>query len=179
MKDRKINPKQSVFLINALKRHDPEISKKIEEHKYFLSEKAGYDIGIETASIDYLQKHLSPFQEGYSICFLDNIPEGKHFVKREKDHSCDNCTNLLNLLSSQRRELPNEFSLNKWFLGQKLNRPISDKESESDFLAKFGNDWFNGFRTCYEERICPFRGKKCGVYESCFSTSPVKKTSNF
>ncbi len=47
--------------------HSPEAIAEIERHKYFLSEKAGYDVGWEFAEQDWLSNHCelnpSPSEE--------------------------------------------------------------------------------------------------------------------
>ena len=43
-------------------KHSPEEAAEIERHKYFLSEKAGYDVGWEVAEQDWESNHAEQFR---------------------------------------------------------------------------------------------------------------------
>ena len=135
----------------------------------------GYDVGEQVASIDYLKKHLPPWQEGYAVCFLEVVPNGRHFIQRDKSSSCDKCVEFTNLMSVQKKGLKDEFSLNQWFLGEKLFREVSERESETNFLKEYGDQWMQGFRDCYEERGCKHRGEYCKNYTKDFLKDLIPK----
>jgi hypothetical protein len=42
----------------------PEAVEEIERHKYFLSERAGYDVGWEFAEQDWMSNHAGPSDDG-------------------------------------------------------------------------------------------------------------------
>ena len=46
----------------AQRERSPEEITEIEKHKYFLSEKAGYDVGWEFAERDWEENHSSEFR---------------------------------------------------------------------------------------------------------------------
>ncbi len=167
MKEREISPKQAKYLVTILERYNPKIKNQINDHKWLMSERMGYDVGGQVATMDYLKKRLSPKEEGYAVCFLDMIPDGKHFVKRDKRAHCDKCNDWKNYMQAQKNELKEELSLNAWFIGEKLNREISELESQAYFLQNC-EDWFIGFRACYEERVCKYRGNSCSCYQKQF-----------
>jgi hypothetical protein len=55
-------------------------------------------------------------------------------LKRDKRAHCDKCNDWKNYMQAQKNELKEELSLNAWFIGEKLNREISELESQAYFL---------------------------------------------
>ncbi|NKB23323.1 MAG: hypothetical protein GKR87_02830 [Kiritimatiellae bacterium] len=47
--------------------HGQELKKEINLHKWYESEKAGYDIGWERASIDWMVRHGSKYHSTSSL----------------------------------------------------------------------------------------------------------------
>jgi hypothetical protein len=58
MKEREISPKQAKYLVTILERYNPKIKNQINDHKWLMSERMGYDVGGQVATMDYLKKRL-------------------------------------------------------------------------------------------------------------------------
>ena len=53
--------------INADLLRNEEVRQEIEKHKWFESEKAGYDIGFERALTDWIVKHRSKWRKARQL----------------------------------------------------------------------------------------------------------------
>lgn len=170
MKDRKISTQQLEILIPAIEKHESTIKEHIEVHRYLMGTKLGYDVGETVAKFDYFLHHLRPFEEGYAVCFLDHIPDGQESVPTIEGATCeDGCPKVFELIRLQRPRLIEQFSQHRWYLGEQLHRPVDEKEAEGDFRdSEYFLQWGDGFRTCYEERVCPLR-------VNCKSNSKLEK----
>jgi hypothetical protein len=159
MKGRKISTRQLDILVPAIAKHVPDIRKHINDHRWFMGEHLCYDVGETVAVFDYFLHHLKPFEEGYSVCFIDYVPEGLTSVPVEEGPSCEGgCPKVFELIRLQRPVLLEQFSQHQWYLGQQLHRPVEEKEAEGAFRdSEYFLQWADGFRTCYEERVCPLR----------------------
>lgn len=60
---------------NTIERTPEEVS-EIERHKYFLSEKAGHDVGWEYAANDWEQNHSQTFRKDDPGPGTPGIPNG-------------------------------------------------------------------------------------------------------
>ena len=45
----------------------------IEQHKWFMSEKAHYDVGWEAAQADFTETYLNGFAAGFRACYCGSI----------------------------------------------------------------------------------------------------------
>ena len=64
--------------------------REIDEHKYFLSQKAGYDVGYEIALTDWVKFHARRFEETYFEHFKSISKVCKKFCN-EKCKGIDGC----------------------------------------------------------------------------------------
>ena len=46
-----------------------DLQKEIDKNKYYLSEKAGKDVGWKCAEKDFIEKFLNAWASGYKKCF--------------------------------------------------------------------------------------------------------------
>lgn len=61
---------------------------EIHEHKYYLSQKAGVDIGIEIATQDYIKNHASRFQQDFEKNKKEIVMYFKdQYIKRFSDYN--------------------------------------------------------------------------------------------
>jgi len=79
----------------------------------------------------------------------------------------NSCSQLQKLLKIEIKALKKEIELNKYYLGEKLHRPVSNEEAEKDYLAHHLNGWASGFKSCYcnlvcEEESCKYRRELYG-----------------
>ncbi len=159
MKDRKISSKQLETLVLALEKHVPEVHKHIDDHKWFMGNGLGYDVGDQVATLDYFLHHLRPFEEGYAMCFLDHIVDGQDRAPTIDGDPCEGgCPKVFELIKIQRPRFLEQISQHQWYKGEELHRPVGEEEAKDDFLGtKYFTEWGSGYRTCYEERVCPLR----------------------
>jgi hypothetical protein len=69
----------------------PAEQREIDRHKYFLSEKQGFDVGLEAAARDWLTRHAEDFQRRRQEHMLGLQREeiSRHIWIESERHQCD------------------------------------------------------------------------------------------
>ena len=70
-----------LHLKQLLEAEKPALKEEIEKNKYYLSEKAHYDVGLEEAQKDFIEHYLDTWAAGFKDAYC------KHVCKERDD--CD------------------------------------------------------------------------------------------
>ena len=64
-------------LVDLLKNEKQDLISEIEKDKWYLSEKAGYDVGWNTAKKHFVETYLNNWAEGYRKCYCSLVCENR------------------------------------------------------------------------------------------------------
>ena len=68
------------------------------------------------------------------------------------------CTHLKDLLTGEGPFLEKEIQKHKILLENRLEKSVSRKEAQLDYLTKLGQSYLTGFKDCYCAYVCSDRG---------------------
>ena len=60
-------------LKEMLKDEMGDLEMELDKHKYYLSQRFGFDVGKEFAEKDYLQNHLNAWASGWKDCYCKHV----------------------------------------------------------------------------------------------------------
>jgi len=64
-------------LVQLLRAEKQDLSDEICKHKYYLSEKAGKDVGLKEAEHDFIENYLPIWAEGYKKAYCSLVCKNK------------------------------------------------------------------------------------------------------
>jgi len=68
--------RKCIHLVELLSAERPDLKSEIDRHKWFMSERNGYDVGTQAARLDFVKNFLDAWCEGYKVCYCSQVCKG-------------------------------------------------------------------------------------------------------
>lgn len=66
-----------VHLVELLAAERPALEREFEKNKYYLSQKAHFDVGLKTAKDDFLEHYLTTWAAGFKAAYCHHVCPGR------------------------------------------------------------------------------------------------------